>query len=79
MSHPAPGTQPRIPKPIPKDSTASHAGRPPYSGFTQSNLGLPATLIAVAAITGAIPPIYLLSNNYPVDDKGRIRFGKPHR
>ncbi len=29
-------------------------------------------LLVVAAITGAIPPIYLLSNNYPVDDEGRI-------
>jgi TIR domain len=69
---PPPGTPPRIPKPIPKESPASHAGRPPHSGLTQSNLGLPAMLLAVAAITGAIPPIYLLSSNYPVSDDGRI-------
>ena len=33
----------------------------------QSSLGIPATLIAVAGLTGAVPPIYLLSTNYPVD------------
>jgi TIR domain len=67
---PAQRKQPRIPEPIPKESSPSPAKRPP--GFRQSNLGFPATLIAVAAITGAIPPIYLLSNNYPVSDEGRI-------
>jgi TIR domain-containing protein len=72
MSHPAPGTQPRIAKPIPTESTPSHAGRQPYSGFRKSNLGLPAMLLVVAAITGAIPPIYLLSSNYPLSDDGRI-------
>lgn len=70
-SDPAPRTQPRVPEPIPKASTPSPAKRPPGSGF-KSKLGLPATLLAVAAITGAIPPIYLLSNNYPVSDHGRI-------
>jgi hypothetical protein len=54
------------------NSTQRRAERSPDSGFKQSNLGLPATLIAVAAISGAIPPIYLLSNDYPVSDDGRI-------
>ena len=71
VSHPAPGTQPQISQPIPKP-TSSPAGRPPYSGLKQSNLGLPAVLLVVAAITGAIPPIYLLRSNYPVSDDGRI-------
>jgi hypothetical protein len=35
--------------------------------FRQSSLGIPATLIAGAALTGAFPPIYLLRKNYPVD------------
>jgi tetratricopeptide (TPR) repeat protein len=33
--------------------------------FWQSSLGLPATLIAVAALTGAFPPMYVLSKDYP--------------
>ncbi len=72
MTPPAPRTQPRISQPTPKESTAGHAGRPTYSGLTQQNLGLPAMLLVVAAVTGAIPPIYLLSSNYPIGDDGRI-------
>ena len=63
-----PTAKPR-PKPPPKPHPLT--GPIPDHGFRQSRLGLPATLIAVAAIAGAIPPIYLLRTDYP-PDSGKI-------
>ncbi|MGE2717270.1 toll/interleukin-1 receptor domain-containing protein [Mycolicibacterium litorale] len=40
------------------------SGAPSDRAFSRANLGLPATLLSLAAITGAIPPIVALGTDY---------------
>ena len=73
-ANPAIASQPRLhpttpaSEPIPGNYAQSHPERSLNSGLRQSNLRLPAILIALAAITGAIPPIRALSTDYHYDD-----------
>ena len=72
--NPATASQPRlhpftgVSGPIPANYAQPHPERSLNSSLRQLDLRLPATLIALAAITGAIPPIQALSTDYHYDD-----------